>query len=134
MFLKDFSFTIAYLDDIIIFSKTAEEHLYHIRQVFKKLQNTHLCMKLGKCYFFAKEIQYLGHILNTTGIRPLTSKTLAIINTHPWRTAKQICAFLGLVGYYRKFIKDFTKMAKPLTLLTHHKAKFEWTPAHIQHL
>ena len=114
--LKDFPFAIAYLDDIIIFSRTAEEHLYHIRQAFEKLQNAHLSMKLSKCHFFAKEIQYLGHIL-----RPLPLKTQAINNIHPPKTAKQVHIFLGLVIYYRKFIKDFTKMAKPLTLLTCHK-------------
>ena len=80
--LKDFPFTIAYLDDIIIFSRTAEEHLYHIRQVFKKLHNAHLWMQLSKCHFFAKEIQYLGHILSTTGIKPLPSKTQANKKKH----------------------------------------------------
>ena len=128
--LKDFPFTSAYLDDIIIFSRTAEKHLYHIRQVFKKLWNTHLSMKLSKCHFFAKEIQYLGHIPSTTGIRPLPSKTQAINNMHPPKTAKQVHKFLGLVRYCRKLIKDFTKMVKLLTLLIHHKVKFEWTPAH----
>ena len=108
----------------------AEEHLGHIRQVFKKLQNAQLSMKLSKCHFFAKEIQYLGHVLSTTGITPLPSKTQAIKNMHPPTTAKQVHALLGPGGYYRKFIKNFAKMAKPLTLLTHHKAKFEWTPAH----
>ena len=62
------------------------------------------------------------------GIRPLPSHTHAINNMHPPKTAKQIYTFLGLVGYYRKFIKAFAKIAKPLTLLTHHKDKFEWTP------
>ena len=81
--LKDFPFTIAYLDDIIILSRTAEENVYHIKQVFKKLQNAHLSMKLCKCHFFAKEIQYLGHILSTTAIRPLPSKSQAIKNMHP---------------------------------------------------
>ena len=82
-------------------------------------------MKLRKCHFFAKEMQYLGHILSTTGIRPQPSKTQAINNMYPYKTAKQVCTFLGLIGYYKKFIKDFAKMAKPLTLLTHHKAKFD---------
>ena len=72
--LKDFSFTITYLDNIIIFSRTAEEDLSHIKQVFKKLQNAHLSMKLSKYHIFTKEIQYLRHILSTTGIRPLPSK------------------------------------------------------------
>ena len=128
--LKDFPFAIAYLDDIIIFSRTAEEHLDHIRQVFKKLWNAYFLMKLSKCHFFVKEIQYLGHNLSTTGIRPLPSKTYAINNMLPPKTAKQVYTFLGLVGYYRKFIKNFAKMTKPLTLLTCHKAKFEWTPVY----
>ena len=85
--LKDFPFAITYLDDIIIFSRTAEEHLYHIKQVFEKLWNAHLSTKLSKCHFFTKEIQYLGHILSTTGIRPLSLKTQAIINVHPLKTA-----------------------------------------------
>ena len=73
--LKDFNFAIAYLDNIIIFSKTAEEHLDYIKQVFKKLRSAHLSIKLSKCHFImTKEIQYLGHILNTKGIKPLPSK------------------------------------------------------------
>ena len=66
--LKDFNFAIAYLDDRIIWTRTAEEHLSHIKQVFQKLQAANLSMKLGKCHFFTKEIQYLGHILSTRGI------------------------------------------------------------------
>ena len=125
--LKDFSFTITYLDDIIIFSRTAEEHLNHIKKVFKKLWNAHLLMR---CHFFTKEIQYLEHILSTTGIRPLPSKTQAIHNMHPPITAKQVSTFLGLTGYYSKCIKDFAKMAKQLTLLTCQRAKLKWTPVH----
>ena len=127
-FLEDFSFVIAYLDDIINFSRMAEEHLSHIKQVFEKLRNAHLSMTLSKCNFFTKEIQYLRHILSTKGIRPPPSKTQAINTIHPPKTARQVHTFLGLVGYYRKFIKTFAKMAKPLTLLTHQTATFEWTP------
>ena len=113
--LKDFSFTIIYLDDIIIFSRTVVEHLSHIKQVFEKLMNAHLLMKPSKCHFFTKEIRYLRHILSTKGIRPLPSKTQAINNMHPPKTAKEVHTFLGLSSYYRKFIKNFAKMAKPLT-------------------
>ena len=87
-------------------------------------------MKLSKCHFFSKEIQYLGHILSTKGICPLPLMTQAILKMHPPPTPKQVCSYLGLVGYYRKFIKDFTKIAKPLTLLTRQQFKFECTPTH----
>ena len=75
-------------------------------------------MKKSKCNFFSKEIQYLGHILSAIGIRPLPSKTHAIQHMQPPTTPKQFRAFLGLVRYYRKFIKGFAKISKPLTLLT----------------
>ena len=96
--LKDFDFAIAYLDDIIIFKRMAEEHLSHIRQVFGNLRAAKLSMKLSKCHFFSKEIQYLGHILSMKGIQPLPSKTQAIKNMHPPTMPKQVHAFLTLVG------------------------------------
>ena len=128
--LKDFNFAIAYLDDIIIFSKTPQEHLSHIRMVFEKLKSANFSMKKSKCSFFSKEIQYLGHILSATGIRPLPAKTHAIQHMQPSMTPKQVRAFLCLVGHYRKFIKGFAKIAKPLTLLTRQQVKFEWTAEH----
>ena len=128
--LKDLNFAIAYLDDIIIFSKTVEEHLDHIKQVFKKLRSAHLLMKISRCHCFTKEIQYLGHILSMKGITPLPSKTQAIQNMIPPKMPKQVCAFLGPVGYYKKFIKNIAKTTKPLSLLTHQQAKFDWTPTH----
>ena len=128
--LKDFNFTIAYLDDIIIFSKTPQEHLLDIRMVFEKLKSANLSMKKSKYTIFSKEIQYLGHILSATGIRPLPSKTHAIQYMQPPTTPKQVRAFLGLVGYYRKFMKGFAKITKPLTSFTRQQIKFEWTPVH----
>ena len=128
--LKDFNFAIAYLDNIIIFSKTWEEHLAHIRKVFEKLHSANLSMKLSKCHFFCKEIQYLEHILSTKDIHPLPSKKQAIQQMQPPTTPKQVQACLGWVGCYRKFIKIFVKIAKPLTLLTRQQVKFDWTPPH----
>ena len=128
--LNDFLFAIAYLDNIIIFSKTQQEHLSQICMVFEKLRTANLSMKKSKCNFFSKEIQYLGHILSTTSICPLPSKTHAIQHMNPPMTSKQVRAFLGLVGYYRKFIKGFAKVAKPLTLLTRQQVKFKWMPEH----
>ena len=76
--LNDHPFAIAYLDDTIICSKTAEDHLDHLQQVFHKLSNAELSMKLSKCHLFPKEIQYFDHVLSTTGIKPIPSKTAAI--------------------------------------------------------
>ena len=87
--LKDLHFAIAYLADIIIYSKTAKEHLDHLQQVFHKLGNAKLSMKLSKCHFFAKEIQYLGLVLSTTGIEPLPSKTATFKLTNPPKNVKQ---------------------------------------------
>ena len=80
--------------------------------------------------FFSKEILYLGHILSATGIRPLPAKTHAIQHVQPPTMPKQVRPFLGLVGYNRNFIKGFTKIAKPLTLLIRQYVKFEWTTEH----
>ena len=87
-------------------------------------------MKLSKCHFFTKEIQYLGHILGVEGIKPVSAKTETIKAMHPPVNPKQVRAFLGLVGYYRKFTKNFAKIAKPLTVLTRMDVKFEWTETH----
>ena len=88
--LKDFNFTKAYLNNILISSKSPQEHLSHIRKVFKKLRSAKLSMKMSKYNFFSKEIQYLGHILSGTGIRPLPSKTHAIQHMQPPTMPKQV--------------------------------------------
>ena len=92
--LKDLLFAMAYLDDIITYSSTPEEHLQHIETVFEKLHHAKLSMKLSKCHFFAKEIQYLGHILGVEGIKPVPAKTEAIKAMHPPVNPKQVRAFL----------------------------------------
>ena len=129
--LKDLPFAIAYLDDIIIYSKTAWEHLDHLQHMFFKLYDTEFTVKLRNCHFFAKEIQYLGYILCSTGIKPLPSNTSAIKLMKPPKNAKQVRAFLGLGGYYHKFIRNFVHIAKPLTALTDHDVKFIWTWSHL---
>ena len=128
--LKDLPFAIAYLGDIFIYSKTAENHLDYLQQVFHKLWNVKLSMKQNKCNFFAKEIQYVGNILSTTGIKPLPTKTEANRVVQLPKNSKQVWAFLGLVGYYQKFIKYCAHIAKPLMTLMCHNAKFDWTLIH----
>ena len=97
-------FAIAYLDDIIIYSKTAKKHLDHLQQIFHKFCDAELTMKLRQCHFFAKEIQYLGHVLSSTGVKSLPSKTAAIKLMNPPKNDQQERAFLGLVGFYCKLI------------------------------
>ena len=122
--LKDLPFAIAYLDGIIIYTESAKEYLDHLQQVFYKLHDAKLTMDLSKCHFFAKEIQYLVHVLSNTDIKPLPSKTTAIKLMNPSKTDKQVREFLGLVGYYQKFIKNFAHIAKPLASHTQHEAKY----------
>ena len=103
--LKDFKFVIAYLDDIIIFSRTVEEHLDHIKQVFEKLRSAHLSMKLSKCHFFTREIQYLGHILSSKGIRPLPSKAQAIKKHAPTKNTQTKYAHFCATTQHSSFNK-----------------------------
>ena len=94
------SFTMGYLDDIIIFSKTEEEHLQHLEEIFTRLHNFRLKMKREKCSFFKKHIQYLGHLVLERGFEPLPEKLELIRNMPAPRTAKGVKQFLGLIGYY----------------------------------
>ena len=120
-------FAMGYLDDIIIFSKTEEEHLEHLEKIFKKLREYGLKMKREKCNFFKKHLQYLGHLLSEEGFELLPEKIKSIKNMPPPRTAKEVKQFLGLAGYYHKFVPRFADLSRPLTNLTHQSVEFEWT-------
>ena len=126
--LQDCSnFAMAYLDDIIIFSQNEQEHLKHIEIIFKKLKKAGLKLKESKCDFFKKEIHYLGHLISVNGIQPLPKKLDSICNMPKPRSPKEIKQFLGLTGYYRKFVLQFSDMARPLTKLLAHDCEFVWT-------
>ena len=94
----------AYLDDIILFSQNEQEHLKHIEIIFKKLKKAGLKLKESKCNFFKKEIYYLGHLISVNRIQPLPEKLDSIHNMPKPRSPKEIKQFLGLTGYYIKFI------------------------------
>ena len=107
-----------YLEDIIIFSETAEQHLTHIKIVLHRLKEVGLRMKRSKCSFFKKELHYLGHLITTDGIKPQCEKVKAILDLKPPTTQKDVREFLGMVQYYRKFINRFADAARPITRLT----------------
>lgn len=106
---------LVYLDDIIIFSTSLQEHGENLRKVFSRLREANLKVQLDKSEFFHKEIAFLGHVVTTEGVKPNPEKIQAIKNFPIPRSTKEIKSFLGLLGYYRKFIKDFAKLTKPLT-------------------
>ena len=100
-----------YLDDIIIFSKTKEEHLQHLEEIFVRLRKFGLKMKREKCSFFKKHIQYLGHLVSERGFELLPEKLESICRMPAPRTAKEVKQFLGLIGYYRKFVPHFADIS-----------------------
>ena len=98
----------AYLDDIIIFSKNEEEHLEHHRIIFQRLKTTGLKLKRSNCDFMKRQIQYLGHLISPEGIQPLPEKLESIRNMPAPKSMKEIKLFLGLAGYYHKFVPRFS--------------------------
>ena len=126
--LTDCNFAMGYLDDIIIFSKTEEEHLEHLETIFNRLREAGLKLKLQKCSFFKKHIQYLGHLIWDEGIQPLPEKLESIAKMPIPKNAKQVKQFLGLVGYYKKFVPRFADISRILTKLTRKDQEFKWTP------
>ena len=122
-----FKFCLIYLDDIIVFSKTFEDHVQHLTAVFERLKNAGLKLHPKKCTFAKRQIKYLGHIVSSDGILPDPDKISAIKDYPIPKRLKDVRAFLGLSGYYRKFIKDYAKIASPLYALTKKNVDFIWT-------
>ncbi|GJZ52789.1 putative reverse transcriptase domain-containing protein [Tanacetum coccineum] len=111
-------FVIVFIDDILIYSKTREEHVEHLRLVLELLKKEKLYAKFSKCEFWLREVQFLGHVINGNGIHVDPSKIEAVKNWKAPRTPTKVCSFLGLAGYYCRFIENFSKIAKSLTILT----------------
>ena len=125
--LAGLDFTFGYLDDILIHSPDVPTHLKHIRQLFQRLREADLKLNMEKCNFFKTHIQYLGHLISGDGVEPLPEKLESIKKMPPPTTPKEIKQFLGLVGYYWKFIPRFADIAQPMTNLTQLDQPFEWT-------
>ena len=117
-----------YLDDVIVFSSdNIEEHLNRLRHVFEKMRESNLKFKPTKCHFLKKEVEYLGHIVTQDGYKPNPNKIEIVKNYPQLKTVKDIRAFLGLAGFYRKFVPNFSKISQPLTELTKNNTAFKWT-------
>lgn len=108
-------FLFVYMDDIVIFSKSLDEHIQHLTKVFRKLKEYNLKIQIDKSEFCRKDVEFLGHVITPFGIKPNPSKLVAIDRFPLPRTQKEIKSFLGLVGYYRRFISNFAKVVSPLT-------------------
>ena len=126
--LKGCNFAMGYLDDIIIYSRSEKEHLEHLEEIFIRLKAAGLKLKLEKCCFFKKHIQYLGHLISAEGIQPLPEKLENIAKMPAPKNPKEVKQFLGLVGYYRKFIPRLADISRVLMHLTKKDIEFNWTP------
>ena len=113
-----FKFMVCYLDDVVVYSKTYEEHVEHVEIILKRLEKVGLRLNSSKCKLFMREITFLGMNISENGIRTNQEKTRAISEWPRPRNLKELRSFLGVGSYYRKFIKGYSTLVSPLTLLT----------------
>ena len=111
-------FGIVFIDDILIYSRSKEDHVEHLRMVLKILKQKKLYAKFKKCEFWLDKIAFLGHIVSSEGISVDPSKVEAVENWPRPKSVSEVRSFLGLAGYYRRFVEGFSKIALPLTQLT----------------
>jgi hypothetical protein len=119
-------FVVVFIDDILIFSKTEEEHEKHLRFVLEKLRSNQLYTKFSKCEFWFTEVAFLGHVISAGGVLVDPGEVWVILNRMPPTNVSEIQSFLRLAGYYRQFIKYFSKIAKPKMKLLEKNKAFEW--------
>jgi hypothetical protein len=110
-------FVVVYIDDILIYSKTEEEHAEHLRLALTKLREHRLYAKFSKCEFWLNELIFLGHVLSANGVAVIPDKVQSVLDWVTPSSVKDVRSFLGLAGYYRRFIENFSKIAKPMTEL-----------------
>ncbi|GJX16364.1 putative reverse transcriptase domain-containing protein [Tanacetum coccineum] len=120
-------FVIIFIDDILIYSKSKEEHAEHLKLILELLKKEELYAKFSKCEFWLLKVRFLGHVIDSEGIHVDPTKIESIKDWASPKTLTEIRQFLGLAGYYRRFIEGFSKIAKPMTKLTQKNVKFEWT-------
>ncbi|KAK1427604.1 hypothetical protein QVD17_16293 [Tagetes erecta] len=125
-------FIIVFIDDILIYSKSEEEHKTNLRILLELLRQEKLYAKFSKCEFWLSEVQFLGHVINASGIQVDPAKIEAISKWKNPETPTKVRSFLGLAGYYRRFIKNFSRIAVPLTKLTRKNVTFKWGPEQVE--
>lgn len=118
---------LCYLDDVIIHAKDFDQHCARLAEVLARFRQHNLRVKISKCKFAAPQVSYLGHIISANGISPDPAKVVAVQNLQAPRSVKEVRSFLGLAGYYRKFLARYASVAAPLTNLTKKDSKFIWT-------
>jgi hypothetical protein len=121
-------FVMVFVDDILVYSRSEEEHEGHLRFVLQRLRDHKLYAKLSKCDFWLKQVAFLGHVISKGGIFVDPSKVQDVWNWKAPMSISDIWSFLGLAGYYRRFIEGFSKISKPMTELLEKDKQFEWTP------
>jgi hypothetical protein len=122
-------FVVVFIGDILIYSKNEKEHVEHLRIVLQCLRDHKLYAKFSKCEFWLVSVKFLGHTISKYGISVDPSKVQEVMDWKPPKFVHQIRSFLSLVGYYRRFIPDFSRIAKPMTELLKKKVKFVWSEA-----
>src|SRR3954467_2267878 len=122
-------FFVVFLDDILIYSKNVKDHEKHLHLIMEKLREHQLYAKFDKCEFWLSEVGFLGHIVSKEGIAVNPSKVTAVTDWEPPKNVGEVRSFLGLAGYYRRFIENFSKIAKPMTELLKKEKKYDWTEA-----
>jgi hypothetical protein len=120
-------FVVVFVDDILVYSKNEAEHTKHLHTVLQRLRDHKLYAKLSKCDFWLREIKFLGHTISQDGVSVDPEKVQEVMNWKPPTTMRQIRSFLGLAGYYRRFIPDFSRIAKPMTELLKKGVKYKWS-------
>src|SRR6185295_3275047 len=119
-------FVVIFIDDILIYSKNEEEHAEHLRIVLQRLREHKLYAKFSKCDFWLTEVQFLGHIVSKDGISVDPSKIQDVLNWKAPTSVPEIRSFFGLAGYYRRFVPDFSKIARPMTEFLKKGVRFNW--------
>ncbi|KAA0041712.1 reverse transcriptase [Cucumis melo var. makuwa] len=120
-------FVIVFIDDILVYSVDRESHEEHLRIVLQTLREKQLYAKFSKCEFWLEQVVFLGHVVSAKGVSVDPQKVEAVVNWERPISATEVHSFLGLAGYYRRFIEDFSRLALPLTALTRKNVKFEWS-------